>query len=65
MEIKGGKTLRGFRRYWFTDSNGRLCDLQDSSNADGHCIWFGVDGAFVASVILTFCLLALLGFLVL
>lgn len=45
MKIKGGKTLRGYRRYWFTDCLGNICDMQESPGDDPKkpAIWLGRD----------------------
>lgn len=37
------KTDRGFTRYEFTDTNGRLCSLQESSIANEARIWLGAN----------------------
>ena len=36
-------TQRGFARIEFTDQCDERCSVQDSSIADGPCIWLGVD----------------------
>ena len=44
MEIKGSKTLRGQRRYAFTDSLGQACDITEVPDVGKPpAIWFGRD----------------------
>jgi len=43
MEIKGSKTLRGQRRYVFTDSLGRACDITEADAEKPPAIWVGRD----------------------
>lgn len=43
MEIKQGKTVRGFANIEFIDLYGSECSIQKSSLATEDAIWFGCD----------------------
>lgn len=43
MEIKQGKTVRGFANIEFIDLYGSQCSIQKSSLATEDAIWFGCD----------------------